>query len=178
MITIDIRPMEKTELHRMQFFPFARMETHRRRFELQEMGKLVFLVAWWDDLPVGQVLLNWRGGDASGVPPQVRPLPEVSSLFVTRAYRRTGIATQLLNVAEQMTFAHGYDRVGLCVAETNAGAQRLYLNRGYHDSGWPPYLARGTYTDPSGNLRSWEETRVYWVKILNEYEVDKREAAD
>lgn len=159
------------------------METHRRRFELQEAGKLVFLMAWWDEVPVGQVLLNWVGGDASGVPPQIRELPEVSSLFVTKSYRRKGIATQLLDVAERMAFAHGYDEIGLCVAETNLGAQRLYTRRGYSDSGWPPYLARGTYTNSSGNRQRWEEMRVYWVKpltsqcVMNDSTDEKRDAA-
>jgi GNAT superfamily N-acetyltransferase len=184
MMTIDIRPLEKTELHRFQLFPFGTMETHRRRFDLQQVGKLVFLVAWWDDLPVGQVLLNWIGGDGSGVPPQIRESPEVSSLFVTQSYRRMGIATQLLDVAEHMTYAHGYDQMGLCVAETNRGAQHLYAQRGYHDSGWPPYLARGTYINQSGNRRKWEEMRLYLVKSLGEARSmtetgdEKKQAAD
>lgn len=181
MIKIDIRPLEKAELHRFQFFPFGTMETHRKRFEMQQIGKLVFLVAWWDDLPVGQVLLNWIGGDASGVPPQMRPSPEVSSLFVTKSYRRTGIATRLLEVAEHMTYAHGYNEMGLCVAETNAGAQKLYAQRGYSDSGWPPYLARGVYTDSSGSRREWEEKRLYLVKVLGEAGSvgdEKKQAAD
>jgi len=173
MMRIDIRPLDKTELHRFQFFPFATMETHRRRYDLQEVGKLVFLVAWWDDLPVGQVLLNWIGGDASAVPPQIRALPEVSSLFVTQAYRRQGVATQLLDVAEHMTYAHNYDQIGLCVAETNRGAQRLYARRGYRDCGWPSYLARGCYVDPSGKQREWEERRLYLVKSLHEADIEK-----
>ena len=184
MMRIDIRPLDKTELHRFQFFPFATMETHRRRYDLQASGKLVFLVAWWDDVPVGQVLLNWIGGDASAVPPQIRALPEVSSLFVTQAYRRMGVATQLLDVAEHMTYAHNYDQIGLCVAETNKGAQRLYARRGYRDCGWPSYLARGSYVDSSGNKKKWEERRLYLVKSLqetgvaNEYEEAKKNAAD
>lgn len=182
MIKIDIRPLEKTELHRFQFFPFGKMETHRRRFGLQQVGKLVFLVAWWDDLPVGQVLLNWVGGDSSGVPPQIRELPEVSSLFVNKSYRRKGIASRLLDVAEHMTYAHGHDQIGLCVAETNRGAQRLYIQRGYRDSGWPPYLASGSYVDKSGGRRRWEEMRVYWIKDLGEMdfreEDGKKQAAD
>jgi GNAT superfamily N-acetyltransferase len=173
MMRIDIRPLIKTELHRFQFFPFAKMETHRRRYDLQEVGKLVFLVAWWDDLPVGQVLLNWIGGDSSAVPPQIRALPEVSSLFVTQAYRRMGVATQLLDVAEHMTYAHNYDQMGLCVAETNRGAQRLYARRGYRDCGWPPYLARGCYVDGSGNEKKWEERRLYLVKSLHEADLAK-----
>jgi GNAT superfamily N-acetyltransferase len=168
MTKTDIRPLEKTELNRFQFFPFGTMETHRRGFELQRVGKLVFLVAWLADQPVGQVLLNWIGGDGSGVPPQIRELPEVSSLFVTQSCRRMGVATQLLDVAEHMTYAHAYDQIGLCVAQTNLGAQSLYALRGYSDCGWPPYLARGTFVNKSGHRREWEETRLYWVKTLGE----------
>jgi GNAT superfamily N-acetyltransferase len=184
MMKIDIRPLDKTELHRFQFFPFATMETHRKRYDLQEVGKLVFLVAWWDDLPVGQVLLNWIGGDASAVPPQIRALPEVSSLFVTQAYRRQGVGTQLLDVAEHMAYAHNYDQIGLCVAEINKGAQRLYARRGYRDCGWPPYLARGSYVDRSGNEKKWEEKRLYLVKSLcetgmtNDFGDERKNVAD
>jgi len=163
---INIRPLESSEVHRMQYLPFARMETHRRRFALQESGKLIFLVAWWGNLPVAQALLNWQGGDASGVPPQIRPWPEVSSLFVSPSYRRMGIASLLLDMSEQIPFLQGYDNIGLCVYIDNQPALNLYARRGYKDAGWAPYLASGTYVDPKGGQRDWEETRIYLLKSL------------
>ena len=163
---INIRSLESSEVHRLQHLPFARMETHRRRFALQESGKLIFLVAWWGNLPVAQALLNWQGGDASGVPPQIRPWPEVSSLFVSSSYRRLGIASLLLDASEQIAFQHGYDNIGLCVYVDNQPALNLYERREYKDAGWEPYLARGTYIDPKGYERDWEETRIYLLKSL------------
>ncbi|MDA0708950.1 MAG: GNAT family N-acetyltransferase [bacterium] len=168
----DIRPLEEAELPRFESFPFGSMDTHKRRFGMQVSGKLVFLVAWQMDRPVGQVLLNWVGGDGSGVPPQVREWPEVSSLFVTPAYRRKGIASQMLDMAEQMTYAHGHNHVGLCVAEANRSAQILYARRGYRDIGWPPYLARGFFTNEKGQRCTWEESRGFLLKQLGVGEWD------
>lgn len=164
---ISVRSLKESELHLLQYLPFAQMETHRRRFALQESGKLIFWVAWWGNLPVAQALLNWEGGDASGVPPQLRPWPEVSSLYVTKSYRRKGIASRLLDMSEQVTFKQGYDNIGLCVHVNNQGALHLYAQRGYRDAGWEPYIARGTYTDSNGRQRGWEETRTYLLKPLN-----------
>lgn len=165
-MTFDIRPLEEAEIYRLYDFPFAHIETHRRRFALQEAGKLVFLMAWWQELPVGQVLLNWEGGDASGVPPQWREGPEVSSLFVSPSHRRLGVATQLLTMAEQMSFVHAYNQIGLCVRVDNLPAMTLYGQLGYRDSGMSPYQARGRYTDRMGNQHTWEETRIFLVKSL------------
>ena len=164
--TIDIRPLEKDELHRLHNFPFSKMETHRRRFGLQQTGKLIFLIAWWRDLPVGQALLNWQGGDASAVPPQIRAHPEVASLFVTPFYRRSGIATQLLDTVERIAFAHEYDHIGLCLWVDNHHARTLYEQRGYQLKDAKPYIARGSYIDKRGLRRNWEEHRIYMVKNL------------
>ena len=163
---IDIRSLKSSEVSRLRYLPFSRKETQRRRFMLQESGRLVFFVAWWGNLPVAQVLLNWEGGDAAGVPPQVRPWPEVSSLFVHPDYRRRGIASRLLDVCERITFQRGYENIGLCVYVKNHPALTLYARRGYKDAGWEPYLARGVYTDANGGQSNWRETRVYLIKSL------------
>ena len=163
---IDIRSLKSSEVSLLRYLPFGRKETHRRRFALQESGRLIFFVAWWGNLPVAQVLLNWKGGDASGVPPQVRPWPEVSSLFVHPDYRRMGIASRLLDVSEQITFQRGYENIGLCVHAANQPALNLYARRGYKDAGWEPYLARGVYIDSNGGQSNWRELRVYLLKSL------------
>ena len=163
---IDIRSLKSSEVFRLQYLPFSRKETQRRRFMLQESGKLIFFVAWWDNLPVAQVLLNWEGGDASGVPPQVRPWPEVSSLFVHPDYRRMGVASRLLDVCERITFQRGYENIGLCVHVANQPALNLYARRGYRDAGWEPYLARGVYFDTNGGRSNWRELRIYLFKSL------------
>ena len=163
---IDIRALKSSEVSRLRYLPFGRKETQRRRFALQESGKLIFFVAWCGNLPVAQVLLNWKGGDAAGVPPQVRPWPEVSSLFVHPEYRRMGIASRLLDMCERITFQRGYENIGLCVHVANQPALNLYARRGYKDAGWDPYLALGVYSDANGHHGNWRELRVYLIKSL------------
>lgn len=165
---IDIRSLKSSEVSRLRYLPFSRKETQRRRFALQESGRLIFYVAWWGNWPVAQVLLNWEGGDASGVPPQVRPWPEASSLFVHPDYRRMGIASRLLDVCERVTLKRGYENIGLCVHVGNQPALNLYARRGYRDAGWEPYLARGVYFDTNGGRSNWRELRVYLIKSLGE----------
>ena len=164
---INIRSLKSSEVELLQYLPFAQMETHRRRFALQESGKLIFLVAWWGNLPVAQALLNWQGGDAAGVPPQVRPWPEVSSLYVAKSYRRKGVASRLLDVSEQITSERAYANIGLCVHIRNQPALNLYARRGYRDAGWDSYQARGVYTDANGYQREWEETELKIQPILS-----------
>lgn len=64
---------------------------------------------------------------------------EVEQLFVAPAWRSTGVAAELLTVAEQRIAAAGHDRAWLAVVEGNARARRFYEKCGWVDGGELPY---------------------------------------
>lgn len=164
----EIRPLTEAELDLLKHLPFSHPDTHRRRFGLQQRGKLVFLVAWQSRMPVGQVLLQWRGGDNAAIQPKPRPYPEISSLFVAPEYRLKGTATQLIDTAEAIARQKGHTHIGLCVANNNGPARSLYKRLQYKDAGWGEYRARGVYIEQNGSQQTWEETRIYLTKALHQ----------
>ena len=163
---IAVTPLAKAELSLLEQLPFARPETHRRRFDMQQHGDLVFLVAWQATLPLGQALLIWEGGDRAAVIPRKIGPPEIASVFVAPLHRRKGVATRLLNTAEAVAKARGFSQICISVSIFNTPARTLYRKLQYADAGYGEYLARGIYTDPQGRQRTWEETRVYLIKDL------------
>ena len=163
---IEIRRLKRNEVELLKGLPFSRHEYQRRRFLKQQAGELIFLAAWDNKLPVGQVLLQWRGGDLAAVRPQVRTCPEITTLYVSPNYRQRGIATQLLDKAESFAAEYGHRLIGLSVAVDNIAARALYERQNYEDSGKGDYTARGSFVDTDGRSQSWEETRMYLTKRL------------
>jgi ribosomal protein S18 acetylase RimI-like enzyme len=58
--------------------------------------------------------------------------PYISNLAVRQAYRRQGIAVQLLLKCEEIAFEWGYQKLALHVLQDNYPAQQLYFSQGYH----------------------------------------------
>ncbi|MCZ6636365.1 MAG: GNAT family N-acetyltransferase [bacterium] len=166
----EIRPLVEEELDLLKYLPFSHPDTHRRRFGLQKRGKLVFLIAWQSRIPVGQVLLQWQGGDNAAIQPKPRPYPEIASLFVAPEYRLKGIATQLIDTAEAIARQRGYTHIGLCVATDNGSARSLYKRLQYKDAGRGEYRARGISINRDGSQQTWEEIRIYLTKALHQPE--------
>ena len=64
---------------------------------------------------------------------------EVEQVFVGRAARGTGLAADLLAVAEQQVAARGHSSAWLAVVAGNARARRFYEKQGWVDEGDLPY---------------------------------------
>ena len=76
---------------------------------------------------------------------------EVEQVFVGRAARGSGLAADLLTVAEQQVGATGHGSAWLAVVAGNARARRFYERQGWVDEGDLPYevTAGGqTFTSP------------------------------
>lgn len=105
---------------------------HRRRFARQESGEAVYLVAWYDQQPIGHVYLTWTSPSAL---PDPRGCPRLDDLLVSAAFRRRGVGSQLLAAAEGLAGRHGDRQVGLVVARANRPARALFRARGYQAGG-------------------------------------------
>ena len=100
-----------------------------RYFEEMQVGTRVVWVAEWDGWFAGYVTLVWE----SGYPPfRERKIPEIVDLNVLQTFQRRGIASALMDAAEQKAAERSLI-VGLGVGLTAdyGNAQRMYIKRGY-----------------------------------------------
>jgi [ribosomal protein S18]-alanine N-acetyltransferase len=101
-------------------------ELERAGVELRvctETGQLTGIVAWREAVDEAEVL----------------------NVAVAPAWRRKGIATEMMNTAIEETRATGVRRVFLEVRESNAGAQAFYRRLGFAEAG----RRRKYYNDPA-----------------------------
>jgi GNAT superfamily N-acetyltransferase len=99
----------------------------------REVGIRDAWVAAWDGALAGMVTLHWNplyGGIAG------RGIPEIQDLMVLPAFRRRGVATRLLDLAEHSAARRAaYVAIGVGLHPGYNAAQRLYVLRGYVPDG-------------------------------------------
>lgn len=100
----------------------------------REVGIREAWVAAWDGALAGMVTLHWNplyAGIAG------RGIPEIQDLMVLPDYRRRGIATRLLDLAEHVARSRAsHAAIGVGLHPGYNAAQRLYVLRGYVPDGF------------------------------------------
>lgn len=166
-ITVQIRLLQEGEIGLLErHMAFGPPEKHRERFQMQERGKVLYLVAWIGRLPVGHVLVNWEGTPDEPMASSLADCPDIEDLFVSPEHRRERIGTRLMDAAEESARTRGYHRVGLGVAVDNHPARTLYEGRGYVDAGYGEYPHCVEYVDSHGNEHCRLEICIYMIKGL------------
>jgi GNAT superfamily N-acetyltransferase len=108
-------------------------EPLQRYLDEQRAGLRLFLVALADRAVAGYLTVSWE----ADYPPFRRDgVPEIHDLYVLPSFRRAGVATRLMDAAEEHA-ARRSDRLGLGVGlyQAYGPAQRLYVQRGYLPDG-------------------------------------------
>jgi GNAT superfamily N-acetyltransferase len=99
----------------------------------REVGIREAWVASWDGALAGMVTLHWNplyAGIAG------RGIPEIQDLMVVPPFRRRGVATRLLDLAEHRARARAaHVAIGVGLHPGYNAAQRLYVLRGYVPDG-------------------------------------------
>jgi GNAT superfamily N-acetyltransferase len=90
---------------------------------------------------VGDTTVAVDGGEVAGFVMVVGD--EVEQVYVARRHRGSGLAADLLSVAERLVAAGGHARAWLAVATGNARARRFYERCGWVDDGPFDYPAAG-----------------------------------
>lgn len=144
---IAIRRMEAADLPALATAEDDFSDSSRAYFERQlrwqQNGESTALLALFEGQIAGYIFLfptcRWGGLRDLG-------LPSMADLFVLEQYRKNGIGTALLDVAEGLA-AQFSDQIYLNVPVNSAhgAAQRLYVKRGYVPDG------NGLYCDADGN---------------------------
>jgi GNAT superfamily N-acetyltransferase len=168
-LPVVVRAATRRDLLQLEAaFPFGPPEKHAERLDRQDRDKVVYLIAWRGDQPVGHGLLKWDGASEGHIRAAFGgTCPEVEDLFVVEASRSQGIGTQILQAAEKLATYRGFSRLGLSVDLRNVAARALYERLGYRDAGLGPYAERGHFIGRDGRREYWEETCVYLVKSLD-----------
>ncbi|WP_198684003.1 GNAT family N-acetyltransferase [Brachybacterium sp. YJGR34] len=118
--------------------------THEQRFARQLAGTSTYFLATLREGPdafVGSAEIRWDGCLDEAVP----RCPEINGLQVwPEELQSRGIGTAMLDLLEQKARERGHQMLGLGVTED--GPKRLYLRRGYEDTGID-YVDRYTWID-------------------------------
>ncbi len=135
-------------------------ETNLRAFDAYRSGRLLWLIADVDGVPVGTVWGElFPEHDRSGA------TVHIVSFRVDDAYQNRGIGSRLLQTVEEEAKKRGRRRATLFVAQDNEGAIRLYRRFGYEIVG--TRASRFDYRDPAGRRHSRVEDQFVMAKSLS-----------
>lgn len=168
---IEIRPAEAAQLDLLEstFDPDSLSRDHYRRYEKQQRGDGIYLIAWHDQTPVGHFLLLWSGPHDAAV---MDAIDITNSAYLEAGatlgrYQRRGVATAIIQEAERLAKARGCTHIGLEVGSTdNPDAKRLYTKMGYVDWGGGEFLIQWEYHDKNGQQGIETEMVTYLRKSL------------
>ena len=140
-------------------------DMHQERFQVQADGEGLYLAAWRDGAPVGNVLLHFKHPPHHASQGRYPDCAYVEALDVGPQNRRQGFALALMLEAEAQARARGAALVGLSVGVDNAPARALYRKLGYQPTDVPDYWVSWTYLHPqTGEPMEEGETCSFWTK--------------
>jgi GNAT superfamily N-acetyltransferase len=125
-----------------------------------------FLIAWFEESPVGTVEIRWNGCAVPEVRERFPDCPELNGLQVwPERMRSLGIGATIIATAEEIIAGRGFARLGLGVEDGNDRAARLYLRLGYAETGCR-YLDRYPVTTDDGETHQAVDHCRFLVKDL------------
>ncbi|HVT76592.1 MAG TPA: GNAT family N-acetyltransferase [Acidimicrobiales bacterium] len=144
---IDVRPATESDLLRLIARDPANEQFERNRYEAQQRGEALLLVAWDGDELRGRVRFRFF----SKYVEVLDALGEFAEINALDAWPTgTGVGTRIIEECEKLAQARGDKMIGIGVLVTNTAARRLYDRLGYEywgdviDDGEPAaYLVKG-----------------------------------
>lgn len=125
---IDVRPATESDLERLIARDPANAHFERNRFEAQERGEALLLIAWEGDEIRGRVRFRFF----SKYVEVLDTLGEFAEINALDAWPTgTGVGTRIVEECERRAVARGDKMLGIGVLATNDGARRLYERLGY-----------------------------------------------
>lgn len=122
---VQVRPISEQDLP--AFAPLERnLESVRSALQQAVQGSVVVLGAYGTDGPQGRVTVDFTPGEME---------PEMHSMFVYPAFRRTGVGVSLAEAVEALVRQRSYTEIFLGVDPENFQAIPLYLALGYEPTG-------------------------------------------
>lgn len=141
----------------------ASIEKYQKRLEDQKSGRAISLIAEYSGKPVGYINVypNSTEGAFGG-----KDYPEIVDFGVLEKYRKQGIGTILMDVAEKIAATYAdivYLGVGL--HSGYGSAQRMYVKRGYIPDGSGVWY-RDKICKPYEECKNDDDLVLYFSKKL------------
>jgi GNAT superfamily N-acetyltransferase len=168
-VRVSIYPVRESDIALLRDrFPEGGPDKHVERLERQYLGRVTYLIAWHNELPVGHGMVKWNGVEDDQVAPHLpEPCPDIEDLRVREELQSRGIGTQILRHAEELARMRGFNLIGLSAgAESDDRARHLYERLGYRDIGIGEFTERYEYVDAKGQPQVWEGVCLYLTKRL------------
>lgn len=166
MDSIEVRKCEEGDFVVLRR-TIPRPEFHDDRFESQQKGNSVYLIAWDGQVPVGHLNLKLKGSDEEYVKSKLGIFPELNAIGTYPPEMRSkGIGRKLIARAEEICRKKGFEKVGLAVDTSNVRARELYEKLGYEDSGIGEFDSFWYETQDDGSKLKIVDHCVYLVKSL------------
>ena len=167
--TIQIRDMMQSDAQIITGAEIAQgwhqtIEKYEMRLRHQAEGKSIALVAEYRGAIAGYVNLYLNSGNG---PFADQGYPEIVDFGVLEKYRRNGVGTKLMDIAEQIASDYS-DTVYLSVGLHSGygSAQRMYVKRGYLPDGSGVWY-RDEICPQGANCRNDDDLVLYLSKVLS-----------
>lgn len=125
---IEIRPATEADLARLIARDPAEAPLEQARFDAQERGEALLLVAWEGDELRGRVRFRFFSKYVE-VLDELGEFAEINALDAWPT--GTGVGTRIIAECERIAAERGDKMVGIGVLVTNTAARRLYERLGY-----------------------------------------------
>jgi GNAT superfamily N-acetyltransferase len=168
LLNVTFSPLAEEQIDPLETVPWSAglPAKHRARFARQQLGEVVYLIAWTAQIPIGHMLIHWTGPQHEPIASRLAGCAEIEDFVVRPDLRSRGIGRRMLAVAEDLARQRGLRRLGLGVGLGNPRARALYEAVGYHDSGLGVYVVRWQYIGRDGHTHWDQESCIYLVKEL------------
>jgi RimJ/RimL family protein N-acetyltransferase len=164
MIPVEVREATRDDLAAL----VAREPVEARRiyeverFDAQENGEGLLLIAWNGATIHGRVRLRWWS-KYDVVRAAFGDFPEINALDAWPTGE--GVGSQIIAACERVSAERGYERVGIGVEVTNLAARRLYERLGYEP--WNDVVDEWDEFDDAGAIaKVHHDPAAYLIKPL------------
>ncbi|MCD4817348.1 MAG: GNAT family N-acetyltransferase [Candidatus Cloacimonetes bacterium] len=139
-------------------------QLYEKYFTEQQNGERDVFIAEYEGEFAGYVTIKWKSNYSYF---QENKIPEIKDLNTLIKFQNKGIATMLIDKAEEMIKENGYSVVGIGVGlYSDYGiAQRMYVKRGYNFDG-RGLMYRGEAVIPGNNVFVDDDLGVFMMKKL------------
>lgn len=165
MSKVTVRKCNGKDLPLLEKHLAAPKRKHNRRYQIQKLGKGIYLIAWNYSEPVGLIEVIFDGKNIKEATNYIKKCADIKYLLVREDFRGKGIGKKLLEKAISECETKGYNKVGLLVDKCNKAARKLYSNYNFSDSGLGDFPGINISIVNGKKVRK-KEVANYWVKKL------------
>ncbi|MEO7126407.1 MAG: GNAT family N-acetyltransferase [Nakamurella sp.] len=138
---------------------------HEAHVAKQSAGVATYLIAWRGIEPLGSGVIQWNGYIGSNGQKAFPAAVEFNLLHVRENFRGEGVGGELVRAAEELARNAGIRHMCIAVADTNPGAERLYIRLGYRPTGVFD-VSKYEWVDDDGRAHRASDRDQLLVKVL------------